>query len=50
VDGVYAFHAGGAQAAFVDGHVQMLRQGMNIWVLFALTTAQGDEVVNASDF
>jgi prepilin-type N-terminal cleavage/methylation domain-containing protein len=49
VDGVYAFHTAGAQAVFADAHVQMLRRGMDIWTLFALTTAAGGEVINGSD-
>jgi prepilin-type processing-associated H-X9-DG protein len=48
LDGVYSFHTGGAQAVFADGHVQMLRQGMDIWTLFAITTANGGEVVDSS--
>jgi prepilin-type N-terminal cleavage/methylation domain-containing protein/prepilin-type processing-associated H-X9-DG protein len=46
VDGIYSFHTGGAMSVFVDGHVQMLHKGLDIWVLFAITTAQGGEVVN----
>jgi prepilin-type N-terminal cleavage/methylation domain-containing protein/prepilin-type processing-associated H-X9-DG protein len=48
-DGVYAFHPGGANAVFADGHVAMLHQGLDIWVLFALTTARGGETLANSD-
>jgi prepilin-type N-terminal cleavage/methylation domain-containing protein/prepilin-type processing-associated H-X9-DG protein len=50
VDGIYGFHTGGAMSVFVDGHVQMLHTGLDIWVLFALTTAQGGEVISVSDY
>ncbi len=42
---VYAFHAGGANAAMADGSVRFLREGMSIRVLAALTTRAGGEVV-----
>jgi prepilin-type N-terminal cleavage/methylation domain-containing protein/prepilin-type processing-associated H-X9-DG protein len=50
LDGVYAFHTAGANAVFADGHVTMLHQGMDIWLLFALTTARGGEVLATNDF
>jgi len=48
-DGVYSFHPSGANAVFADGHVTSLRKDLDIWVLFALTTANGGEAF-ASDF
>jgi hypothetical protein len=48
LDGVYSFHSGGALAVLADGHVQMLHRGLDIWVLFALTTANGGELFDAS--
>ena len=47
---VYAFHTGGANAAFADGHVQFLQAGMSIRTLAALITRAGGEVVSGSDF
>ena len=49
VDGVYAFHTGGALAVFADGHVGFLRQGISIWTLYALTSANGGEIVDSND-
>ncbi|MDY3552737.1 DUF1559 domain-containing protein [Gemmata sp. JC717] len=48
--GVYGFHAGGAGVAFGDGAVRLLREGVDIYVLFALVTANGNEVVAGSDY
>jgi prepilin-type N-terminal cleavage/methylation domain-containing protein/prepilin-type processing-associated H-X9-DG protein len=42
---VYAFHTGGANAVFADGHVQFLNAGMDIRVMAGLITRAGDEVV-----
>ena len=47
---VYAFHTGGANAVFADGHVQFLQAGMDIRVLARLITRAGGEVVSGSDF
>jgi prepilin-type N-terminal cleavage/methylation domain-containing protein/prepilin-type processing-associated H-X9-DG protein len=47
---VYAFHTGGANAAFADGHVQFLKAGMDIRILARLITRAGGEVVSDSDF
>jgi prepilin-type processing-associated H-X9-DG protein len=46
--GVYAFHPQLANVCMGDGSVRRLRQGMNIYVLFALVTRASGEVV--SDF
>jgi prepilin-type processing-associated H-X9-DG protein len=47
---VYAFHPAGANAVFVDGHVQFLKVGMDIRILARLITRAGGEVVSDSDF
>jgi prepilin-type processing-associated H-X9-DG protein len=47
---VYAFHPGGANAVFADGHLQFLKAGMGIRILARLITRAGDEVVSDSDF
>ena len=43
--GIYAFHPQIANACMADGSVRRLRQGLNIYVLFALVTRGGGEVV-----
>ncbi len=47
---VYAFHTGGANATFVDGHVQFLKVGMDIRIMARLITRAGGEVVPADGF
>jgi prepilin-type N-terminal cleavage/methylation domain-containing protein/prepilin-type processing-associated H-X9-DG protein len=47
---VYAFHTGGANAVFADGHVRFLQVGMGIRVMARLITRAGSEVVSDSDF
>jgi prepilin-type N-terminal cleavage/methylation domain-containing protein/prepilin-type processing-associated H-X9-DG protein len=47
---VYAFHSGGANAAFADGSVRFLEASLSIRVLAALVTRAGGEVVSAGDF
>jgi prepilin-type processing-associated H-X9-DG protein len=42
---IYAFHSGGANVVFGDGHVQFLRTSTSIAVLSALVTAAGGEVI-----
>jgi prepilin-type processing-associated H-X9-DG protein len=46
---VYAFHTGGANAVFADGHVQFLKVGMDVRTLARLITRAGREVPD-SDF
>ncbi len=47
---VYAFHLGGANVVFADGHVQFLRADLSIAVLAALITRSGGEVLSATDY
>jgi prepilin-type processing-associated H-X9-DG protein len=47
---VYAFHSGGANAAFADGSVHFLAAGMDIRILARLITRAGGEVVGADGF
>lgn len=48
--GPYGFHQGGVHASFIDGSVRFLREGMSPYVLFALGSRAGGEVVSAEDF
>ena len=48
--GVYAFHTGGANAAFCDGSVRFLRQTLHPNVLFGIITANGGEILSGNDF
>jgi prepilin-type N-terminal cleavage/methylation domain-containing protein/prepilin-type processing-associated H-X9-DG protein len=47
---VYAFHPGGANAVFADGHLRFLKAGMDIRILALLVTRAGGEVTSDSDF
>jgi prepilin-type N-terminal cleavage/methylation domain-containing protein/prepilin-type processing-associated H-X9-DG protein len=47
---VYAFHPGGANAVFADGHVRFLRANLNIRVFARLVTRAGGEIVSDGDF
>jgi prepilin-type N-terminal cleavage/methylation domain-containing protein/prepilin-type processing-associated H-X9-DG protein len=47
---VYAFHTGGANAVFADGHVCFLNAGMDLRILARLITRAGQEVVPGDDF
>jgi prepilin-type N-terminal cleavage/methylation domain-containing protein/prepilin-type processing-associated H-X9-DG protein len=47
---VYAFHTGGANTVFADGHVQFLKAGMDIRILAQLITRAGGEVVSDGEF
>jgi len=48
--GVYSFHAGGAFASFMDGSVRFLREGMDPYILFALGSRSGGEIVSPEEF
>lgn len=43
--GVYAFHAGGANAVFADGSVRFMKQNLSPTTLFAMVTINGGEVI-----
>jgi prepilin-type N-terminal cleavage/methylation domain-containing protein/prepilin-type processing-associated H-X9-DG protein len=47
---VYAFHTGGANAVFVDGHVRFLQVSMDVRNLARLITRAGGEVPAGDDF
>jgi prepilin-type N-terminal cleavage/methylation domain-containing protein/prepilin-type processing-associated H-X9-DG protein len=40
---IYGFHTGGANAVFGDGSVRFLKQTMDVWVMYAMTTRDGGE-------
>ena len=42
---IYAFHSGGANILFADGHVSFVSQSINISALCALATANGGEII-----
>jgi len=42
---IYSFHTNGANVLFADGHVQFLREGIDIRTLAALTTRAGGETI-----
>jgi prepilin-type N-terminal cleavage/methylation domain-containing protein/prepilin-type processing-associated H-X9-DG protein len=46
----YSFHTGGANLLMGDGSVHFVNAGVNIVVYAALTTRDGGEVVNSSDY
>lgn len=48
--GLYSFHREGAYASFMDGSVRFLREGMSPYVLFALGSRAGGEVVSSDEF
>src|SRR5262249_10880204 len=47
---IYAFHTGGASVVFADGHVQMLRAGLDVNILVPLITRAMGEVVSANSY
>jgi prepilin-type N-terminal cleavage/methylation domain-containing protein/prepilin-type processing-associated H-X9-DG protein len=50
VAGVYSFHDRGANASFLDGSVHFLAEGMDGYVLIALMSRQGGEVIGNGDY
>jgi prepilin-type N-terminal cleavage/methylation domain-containing protein/prepilin-type processing-associated H-X9-DG protein len=46
----YSFHKGGVNAGFADGSVRFLRQGMDGYVLIALSSRGCDEIVAEKDY
>jgi prepilin-type N-terminal cleavage/methylation domain-containing protein/prepilin-type processing-associated H-X9-DG protein len=47
---VYGFHSGGANTVFADGHVQLLKAGLDVNVLVPLITRAGGEVIDPNSF
>jgi prepilin-type processing-associated H-X9-DG protein len=47
--GLYSFHPGGAHAAFADGSVHLVGEGIETQSLFALITRDGNETVSVSN-
>jgi prepilin-type processing-associated H-X9-DG protein len=47
---IYSFHAGGANALFVDGSVRFLKAGMSQEMLIALVSIDGGELLSPNDF
>ena len=45
LDAIYAFHPGGAYGLLGDGSAAFMHQSMDVYVLYALATSQGGEVV-----
>jgi prepilin-type N-terminal cleavage/methylation domain-containing protein/prepilin-type processing-associated H-X9-DG protein len=48
--GVMSQHPGGANFTFVDAHVAFLNEAINQQTLTALTTRNGNEVINSADY
>jgi prepilin-type processing-associated H-X9-DG protein len=46
--GLYSFHPGGAQVAFVDGAVRLMPDSLDTDTLVALITRDGGEAVDAT--
>jgi prepilin-type N-terminal cleavage/methylation domain-containing protein len=45
LDAIYSFHTGGAFGLLADGSARFLNQNIDVWVMYALATSQGGEVV-----
>ncbi len=46
----FSYHPGGVNAVFGDGSVKFLKESINVVVLRAIISANGSEVVSASDY
>lgn len=46
---IYAFHTGGANVVYADGHVGFLREQVNIRVVAGLVTSRGGEPLTPAD-
>ncbi|WP_020468894.1 DUF1559 family PulG-like putative transporter [Zavarzinella formosa] len=46
----YSFHDGGAYAALGDGSVRFLKVGLDVYVMYALVTREGGEMVSPDDY
>jgi prepilin-type processing-associated H-X9-DG protein len=42
---LYSFHNGGANALYGDGSVRFLVQSVDVWVMYAMSTREGGEVI-----
>jgi prepilin-type N-terminal cleavage/methylation domain-containing protein/prepilin-type processing-associated H-X9-DG protein len=49
-DEIFSFHTGGANVVFGDGHVAFMRDSVSAVIVRALTTRDGGEAINASDY
>ena len=45
LDAIYSFHPGGAFGLLGDGGARFLNQTIDVWVMYALATSRGGEVV-----
>lgn len=45
----FAFHPGGSNVLFADGHVQFLKETISLATLAALSTASAGEVIDGKD-
>ena len=48
--GIYSFHAGGANVGFCDGSVRFVKEGVGVPTMLALLTRNGGEVVSADSY
>jgi prepilin-type processing-associated H-X9-DG protein len=48
--GIYAFHAGGANVAFCDGGVRFIKESASVQLIFGLATRDGGEVVSGDAY
>ena len=44
-DEIFSFHTAGAQVVFCDGHVELLKSGMDARIVRMLVTPTGGEVI-----
>lgn len=47
--GIYGFHTGGANCLYADGSVRFLRQNVDVWVMYSMTTRDGGETLANND-
>ncbi|MCZ2340407.1 MAG: DUF1559 domain-containing protein [Bacteroidales bacterium] len=47
---IYAFHPGGSNILFADASVKFVKQSMDVWVLYALITSNGNEILAPGDY
>lgn len=46
----YSFHPGGAFALVGDGSVRFLHEGLDVYIMYALVTREGGEIISPDDF